>query len=188
MNIVNAVLNICCSGLKTVLGSLTFGGYDSARFAPNDVTFPLDLDDSRELVVGIQAINSVDTAGKSYDLLSTTPGIMAYIDSTLAELWLPATSCAAFEDAFGLAYDPVNKLYPVNSSLHTQLQTLNPNVTITLGSGISGGSTVNIVLPYAAFDLEASWPKYPNDTLYFPLQRAENSSQYVLGRTFLQEA
>ena len=125
MNIVNAVLNICCSGLKTVLGSLTFGGYDSARFAPNDVTFPLDLDDSRELVVGIQAINSVDTAGKSYDLLSTTPGIMAYIDSTLAELWLPATSCAAFEDAFGLAYDPVNKLYPVNSSLHTQLQTLN---------------------------------------------------------------
>ena len=164
------------------------GGYDSARFTPNDVTFPLASNDSRDLVVGIQAISSVDTAGKSYDLLGTTSSIMAYIDSTLAELWLPATSCTAFEDAFGLVYDPVNKLYPVNSSLHTTLQTLNPNVTITLGTEISGGSTVNIVLPYAAFDLEASWPKYPNDTLYFPLQRAENSSQYTLGRTFLQEA
>jgi hypothetical protein len=46
----------------------------------------------------------------------------------------------------------------------------------------------NIVLPYTAFDLEAKHPIYPNSTRYFPLRRAANSSQYRLGRVFLQEA
>lgn len=38
------------------------------------------------------------------------------------------------------------------------------------------------------FDLEASYPIYPNATSYFPIRRAANDSQYTLGRAFLQEA
>ena len=47
---------------------------------------------------------------------------------------------------------------------------------------------MNISLPYAAFDLQASSPIFPNGTNYFPLRRASNPSQYALGRAFFQEA
>ncbi|MCJ1285111.1 hypothetical protein MMC26_004449 [Xylographa opegraphella] len=174
--------------LKTVLGSLTLGGYDSARFSPNDVSFTFAPDDSRDLVVGIQAITYVDDSQKTRDLLNSSSGILAYVDSTIAEIWLPKSACAAFEAAFGLVYDPVNKLYPINSTWQSTLQSRNPNVIFTIGDGASGGATVDIILPYAAFDLQASWPKYPNNTLYFPLQRAANETQITLGRTLLQEA
>ncbi|MCJ1290819.1 hypothetical protein MMC34_002361 [Xylographa carneopallida] len=174
--------------LKTVLGSLTLGGYDSARFAPNDLSFTFAPDDSRDLVVGIQAITYADESQKTRDLLGSSSGILAYVDSTIAEIWLPESACAAFEAAFGLVYDPVNKLYPINSTWQSTLQSRNPNVTFTIGNTASGGATVDIILPYAAFDLEASWPKYPNNTLYFPLQRAANETQITLGRTLLQEA
>lgn len=176
------------AGLKTVLGSLTLGGYDSARFAPNDISFSFAPNDSRDLVVGVQAIKYTDKSQNTRDLLNNKPGIMAYVDSTIAEFWLPESSCKAFEDTFGLVYDNVNQLYPINSTWHSTLKAQNPNVTFTLGNEVSGGPTVNIVLPYSAFDLEASWPKYPNNTLYFPLQKAANETQYTLGRTLLQEA
>jgi len=54
---------------------------------------------------------------------------------------------------------------------------------------MEGSSTnVNITLPYAAFDLTASAPLVNSTTRYYPLKRAANSTQYLLGRTFLQEA
>ena len=172
--------------MKTVLGSLTLGGYDSARFAPNDITFPLGKNDAKDLIVGVQAIKTTDSTGKSRDLL--TSEISAHVDSSVAEIRLPVESCALFEQAFGLVYDPVNMLYPVNSTWETALKALNPNVTFTLGNAASGSPTVSVTLPYAAFDLQAIWPKYPNGTRYFPLQRASDPANYTLGRTFLQEA
>jgi hypothetical protein len=55
---------------------------------------------------------------------------------------------------------------------------------------MTGGSStsINITLPYAAFDLTASTPLATPATRYFPLKRAANSTQWVLGRTFFQEA
>jgi hypothetical protein len=50
--------------------------------------------------------------------------------------------------------------------------------------------SVSISFPYAAFDLTAKPPyQLINKTSrYFPLRRAENDTEYTLGRTFLQEA
>jgi hypothetical protein len=76
----------------------------------------------------------------------------------------------------------------VNDTIHSSLQSLNPSVTFKLGNTISEGPTIEIKLPYNAFDLQASWPIYPNATNYFPLRRAANDTQYIIGRTFLQEA
>jgi hypothetical protein len=174
--------------LKQVLGSLTLGGYDTSRFVPNTLTFPLAADSSRSLMVGIQSISSVSGKGTSSNLLPK--GIMSYVDSTVPQIWLPLEACQAFEKAFGLAFDETSQLYLVNSSLHNQLQTQNASITFTLGAGISGGQTTNIILPYASFDLlvEPPTPGVANSTRYFPLRRAANDSQYTLGRTFLQEA
>lgn len=106
----------------------------------------------------------------------------------VSDLWLPIAACQLFEQAFGLTYDNTTNLYIVNASIHSQLQQLDPSVTFKIGISDFEGATVDINLPYGAFDLQASSPFYPDAMSYFPIRRAANSTQYILGRTFLQEA
>ncbi|KAF2806460.1 acid protease [Mytilinidion resinicola] len=167
--------------LDKIYGSLIFGGYDTSRFTPSTLTFPFYEDISRNLVVGVQKISSSGTS-----LLET--GVFAFIDSTLPYFYLPTSACSAFETAFGLTWNSTSELYLVNSTQHASLLKQNANITFTLGTTTSGGETVDIVLPYAAFDLNISWPHVEETTRYFPLKRATNDTQYTLGRAFLQEA
>ncbi len=175
--------------LKQVLGSLTLGGVDSGRFTPNNLSIPFAPQESRSLLVGIQSISSVDQNGTTSNLLPSG-GIRAFVDSTEAQIWLPVEACQAFETAFGLTYNDTNGFYLVNDALHSQLTAQNASVTFTLGNTTSGGETVNITLPYASFDLLLKPPagNLTSNTKYFPLRRADNDTQYTLGRTFLQEA
>lgn len=174
--------------LNKVYGSLVLGGYDRNRFDnTKNVSVPFYSDVSRDLLINVQSITT--DHGSPSNLL---PGgsIPMYIDSTIAQIWLPEDACTAFEQAFGLTYDESSQFYLVNSSLHDTLTETNPNVTFTVGSQTTGGSTVDIVLPYGAFDLQVTFPNVmnPNTSYYFPLKRAANDTQYTLGRTFLQEA
>lgn len=172
-----------------MLGSLTLGGYDASRFIENDLTWTFAPDNERDIVVGIVDITASTTTKSNISLLNRDPFSM-YIDSTVAELWLPVEVCEAFEDAFGLQYDNLTSLYLVDDELHERLQAENPSVTFLLGQKYSTNATVNITLPYNAFDLQAS-PPYKglsNVTNYFPIRRATRDNQFVLGRTFLQES
>lgn len=174
-----------------VLASLTLGGYDTSRFIENDVTWTLAVDNDRDIMVAIQSISTpsaVESSPIATELLPTP--IYAYIDSTVPQIWLPLEACAQFESEFGLVYDNTTNLYLVNDTLHESLLDRNASVTFSLATSLTGGPTVQITLPYAAFDLTAK-PPYQglsNSSLYFPLQRAQNDTQYTLGRTFLQEA
>ena len=170
-----------------MLGSLVFGGYDSSRFAPNNLTIPMSPDVSRDLVVGVQSISTQNSDDSQISLLPSG-GIYAFVDSTLPYIWLPLDACHAFENAFGLTWDQESEMYLVNRTLHSRLVASNPNVTFTLGVGKSGGETIDITLPYASFDLKVTPPLMKNSTRYFPLKRAANHTQYTLGRAFLQEA
>jgi len=114
--------------------------------------------------------------------------ILSLIDSTVPQIWLPRPVCDSFEQAFGLTYDPTTDLYLVNDKTHNQLLGLNPSITFALGNTNNPANMTNIVFPYAAFDLQATYPIYSNSTRYFPIRRAANNTQYTLGRTFLQEA
>lgn len=176
--------------LKSVFGSLILGGYDSTRFTPNtnDFSFTFSTDPSRLLTVGVESIMATNTLKGTYSLSSGSH--FSVVDSTVAQLWLPADICTQFEEAFGLTYDPYTDLYLVNDTIHSNLTVLNPTITIKLVNSLQDTSTkyTNIELPYAAFDLQASYPYYANATRYFPIRRAANDSQYVLGRTLLQEA
>lgn len=107
---------------KKVLGSLTLGGYDSSRFAPNNMSFPFGSDDSRPLIVGLQGIQATNTLHGVMSLLPVGNGILSFIDSTVPEIWLPESACTIFETAFGLQFDPTTNLYLVNDTPHTQLQ------------------------------------------------------------------
>ena len=143
-------------------------------------------DISRDLVVGLQSISFSDAKTTNKELYST--GFLTFIDSTIPHIWLPIEACQAFETSFGIQYNSTIGRYLVNRTTHDQLQQQNPSVSFILGDSVIGGSTVNITLPYASFDLNISAPFVETDRYYFPLRQAANISQYTLGRTFLQEA
>ena len=152
---------------------------------PNNVTFNLAPDISRDLVVDLHSITSTATNGSAISLLPNS--VLTFIDSTIPFIYLPHEACQAFETAFDLTYDRTTRLYAINDTLHESLSARNPTFTFQIANSQRRGPTVDIVLPYASFDLLASYPGF-NATRYFPLKRAENESQYTLGRTFLQEA
>ncbi|KAF2719666.1 acid protease [Polychaeton citri CBS 116435] len=171
--------------------SLTLGGYDASKFLQNDVQFTMAADNDRDLVVAIQSISTasqIESSPNPTELLQNP--VYAYIDSTVPQIWLPLEACQAFEREFGLVYNNQSELYIVNDTLHDKLVERNASVTFTLGQTFDDGPTVQITLPYSAFDLTASSPYYglAENTTYFPLRRAANDTQYTLGRTFLQEA
>ncbi|KAH3945888.1 hypothetical protein HBI81_092710 [Parastagonospora nodorum] len=176
--------------LKSVFGNLVLGGYDSTRFKPNDndFSFTFSTDPSKLLTVGVDSILATNSLEGTYSLSSGAH--FSVIDSTVPHLWLPIDICTQFERAFGLTYDPRTDLYLVNDTIHEQLVSKNPTLTLKLVNSLenTANNYANIQLPYSAFDLQASYPYYPNATNYFPIRRAANSTQYVLGRTLLQEA
>ncbi|KAK5725348.1 hypothetical protein LTR15_003533 [Elasticomyces elasticus] len=165
-----------------VYGSLVFGGYDKARVGAALYDVPFSGDTSRDLQVQLQAI-TYNTIG-SVPLLADT--IHIFIDSMVSQIWLPLTVCERFEQAFNLTWNAAHQQYLVDDDVHTALAEQNPVFSFTIGSPDADAGTVNIALPYAAFDLNTTLPI--GSSRYFPLQRAQNSTQYVLGRTFLQEA
>jgi hypothetical protein len=171
-----------------VYGSLTYGGYDQSRFVPNDVTFPFDANDSRKPSLSIQTILTQNMIGETISLQNGNAPYML-VDFAESQIWLPVPICDEFAKAFNLTYDNSTDLYLVDSSTHAELVERNPTITFGLGQTASDPSgRVNIVLPYSAFDQQASYPIYENATNYFPIRRAYNETQYTLGRTFFQEA
>ncbi|KAL9622007.1 MAG: hypothetical protein Q9160_003669 [Pyrenula sp. 1 TL-2023] len=172
--------------LDGVFGSLVLGGYDRAAFRPNNISFDFGQDISRDLTVAIQKATLQDSLRPNFELLPAP--IYAFIDSTLPYLYLPQEACTNFEQTFGLQWNSTSQLYFIDDQQHELLLARNPQVTFTLSQDLTSSTAVKIVLPYAAFDLTATYPLVSKPTRYFPLRRAANDTQYTLGRTFLQEA
>ena len=137
-------------------------------------------------MVGLQSITFSDPKSTTQSLLPE--GILTYIDATVPHIWLPQDACTLFENAFGITYNDTVDRYLVNETIHQQLLSQNANISFVLGNDVNGGESVDINLPYAAFDLQVSSPIVDTMQYYFPLRRAANDTQYTLGRTFLQES
>lgn len=172
--------------LKSVFGSLIFGGYDASKFSPNPIRFTMASDNLRDLVVTVRSITSTTAEGNT--TLMSDP-IFAFIDSAVPDFYLPVSACQQFEKAFGLTLDQASGRYLISNTTHQSLVSLNPNITFTLANQKEGGQTTDIVLPYAAFDLNITAPLLTNtSSLYFPLKQTTDENLYILGRAFLQEA
>ena len=119
------------------------------------------------------------------------------IDSSTPFLWLPEYVCDSFAEAFNLTYDNDLELYvyPDNGTTLDRIRNQNITFTFSIADFPGSSNSVNISLPFAAFDLQLSFP-YPGlganatstSTNYFPLRIASNYTQYTIGRSFLQEA
>ncbi|KAJ5461729.1 uncharacterized protein N7458_003281 [Penicillium daleae] len=151
--------------LKQVYGQLIFSGYDTSRFVENSVSFTMAGDITRDLVVYLQ---SISYSGSTSATLLSDP-ILTFIDSTDPNLWMPGVSATPSRRPSGLQWTP-------------------RVVSFRLSDVATGGAAVTITLPYNAFALTAKAPLVNSSSHYFPLKRAANSTQYTLGRVFLQEA
>lgn len=175
-----------------VFASLTFGGYDALRGNMKDALTADLSDDSRNTVVSITSIG-ISSSGSPVMAGGQFP-ISAFIDSVVPEIWLPEIACRAFETAFNLTWNEEYAMYLVSDDLHEMLSNSARNVTFTLAANASDtANTTEIVLPYSAFDLTATYPlagirNATGTQRYFPLKQATSADQYYLGRTFLQSA
>jgi hypothetical protein len=169
-----------------VFGSLTLGGYDTTRFKPNNISFPFGADSSLDLQVAIQSITVNSTTTPLLD-----KPIISYISTLISDIWLPSATCNEFSTAFGLSFNATSKDFYVNGTMHQLNLANNPVVTIRVGPEAYGGS-VTIQLPYWNFYLAAQpanfAPGSVDGVFRFPIRRASNDSQYILGRAFLQSA
>ncbi|KAF7197251.1 hypothetical protein HII31_01406 [Pseudocercospora fuligena] len=168
--------------------SLTLGGYDTNCFEGHRLFIEMNADNSRSLQVAVIKNLAENPLNSTENPLPTAT--FHIIDATVPHIWLPDDSIEAFVAAFGLTYDNVTDLFLVSDTMHEKLLELNTTITFVLSDSTTAAveGTQNIVLPYAAFDLQASYPFYQNSTNYFPVRRAANDTQYTIGRTLLQEA
>lgn len=117
------------------------------------------------------------------------------IDSSTPFLWLPEAICDNFAQALNLTYNDTLQLYLYNNdSSPDDLESWNLTFTFTISNLPGGSDNLELTLPYDAFNLQLSYP-FPNldanftspSINYFPLRKAADPTQYVIGRSFLQE-
>jgi hypothetical protein len=178
--------------------SLVLGGYDTTRFDPSttlqvDIRDTTEVSDPYQLAVNITAITLTRSPGEKINgdmstiLTYNKSGMTVNIDSVTAQIWLPILICEEFERVLGIEWDYTRQLYLVNASRHDWLVQMNHSVTFSLSSSRSSGAIKNFTLPYAAFDLNVTYPLVDTWSYYFPLKRASDDGPFILGRTFLQE-
>lgn len=181
LSVLESILTVLES--PKVFGSLIMGGFDESRFETNNMTFLFNNDDTS---LKLQQITAKNTFNGSVSILEEE--VLINLDFTMPYLWLPQETCDRIASYFKLVHDNATDLYLVNDDVHAELIARNPLLKFSFGDSSSLAERVDIAIPYAAFDLQASWPIYNNTKNYFPIRRAANESQYTLGRAFMQEA
>ena len=169
-------------------GSLVIGGYDQELYRDPGVEITVVANATRPLETHVRNIVASNTLNGTQSATFGLPSLPVAIDSGVSQLWLPREVCENLAGALGLTYDNSTELYLVNDTAHARLLELSPEFTFTLGANATSRETTNIVLPYAAFDLEVGQPFYNTSRRYFPIRQSPDDNLYVLGRAFLQEA
>ncbi|KAI1491466.1 aspartic peptidase domain-containing protein [Biscogniauxia mediterranea] len=193
--------------------SLTLGGYDANRFEPHDTKFSLDSI-TRQPSILLRAITaSVSDVGKaptawaspSVPLMEFNESVTALIDSSTPYLWLPTTICDRFAASLNLTWDESFGLYVFSNTENLENYQSSPDLSFTFtlssadnhdnfGQPLDVPGIVNITISSQAFVQNLRYPfknliPYRSPAVpYFPLTRADNSSQIIIGRSFLQEA
>jgi hypothetical protein len=173
---------------ETAPGSLIIGGYDQGLFQDPGIEIQVTANHTRSLVAHVRSIVVSNTLNGTLSAAFDLPSLPMAIDSGVSQLWLPPQVCKNLAGALGLTYDNSTGLYLINDTARTKLLELSPEFTFTVAANATSRETTNIVLPYAAFDLEVGQPFYNTSRRYFPIRQAPADDLYVLGRTFLQEA
>lgn len=195
---------------KNMPGSLTLGGYDSARLVDHDTLFTITQSDNspRVNIRSISVSNNLKPNGWSSSTKSVSTyndTFMALVDSTTPYLWLPESICESFASALNLTYNDTYKLYTLTNDQYQDYSNSNAySFTFSLASidnndnfglPLNAPGVVNISLPIKAFVGSLQYPfgkeaiKYGQPAVpYFMLRKATSGNNTIIGRSFLQEA
>lgn len=162
------------------------GGYDTSRFnASTTLSVQMPNKQNNSLIVDVLSISTLGSTNLEWAAPAEPASRQFRIEAFIPQIWLPQAACEMFETAFGLQWNSSLELYTVNETTHERLVREKPSVRFSIGA-TSTSQHQAYVLPYSVFDLRLAPPLVATETYYFPLKRAANSSQYVLGRAFLQ--
>ncbi|KAL2173844.1 aspartic peptidase domain-containing protein [Thermothelomyces heterothallicus CBS 202.75] len=199
------------------VASLTLGGYDTLRFKPHKTKFSLEpvtrlpFVRLRGITAEVPTLDDAPTGNwtsTTKQLVKMEDSIIAIIDSSTPYLWLPTEVCERFASALKLKWREDLGLYVFSDGAQYTHYQSDASLTFTFslssyqnadnfGQPLNTPGVVNITLPSAAF---AQLLRYPfknviqwgdSSVPYFPLKRSTkevNNNQYIIGRTFLQEA
>jgi len=169
-------------------GSLVLGGYDDTRIEANSTT-QYALPPSTDITQLRLSLASIAFSFNNGTEASVPVSENVVIDSTLPYLYLPSGVCDELASRLGLTYNEPADIFTIDSAALAANKENIQQVRITVGDTENSGNTTSITFPYAAFDLNATWPTYDQGQSqpYFPIRRA-SSDTYILGRAFLQEA
>ncbi|TLS29821.1 hypothetical protein PpBr36_01263 [Pyricularia pennisetigena] len=199
-----------------VPASLILGGYDPLRFQNHNTVFNLDPD-SRVPQVRLRGINANTNdpskpppgwGGQIHkSLVAMNDSLVVTIDTSFPYLALPESICDRFADALNLTYNSTFDLYMFSgdqlTSPDSALRADRLNFTFslsswdnnnTLGKPLEDPGVINITISGQAFSQYLTYPyrnsfePYDPGLAYFPLRRAKNVNEFVIGRAFMQEA
>lgn len=181
--------NTDCFAVSTSSFASPFlGGYDKEQIRGNSIKFDIDPD-NKTLEVPLREVIASTTLQNSQTSLHPGNGsVTMRIDSSTSYLWLPTDMCDASTEAFGLIERADSGFFLVNATTQKRLMQMDPTLTFTIGHGATNSDSLSFRFPYSAFNQYVGAPYYGFNVSYFPIRRAANGSQYVLGRAFLQEA
>lgn len=190
--------------------SLTLGGYDAARFVDHDTAFTITQADNSPRVnirgISVYNKNKPDNWSSNTNVLSTyNDTFMALIDSTTPYLWLPEHICDSFASAFNLTYNDTYQLYTMDNAQYQDYSASQAySFTFSLASvdnhdnfglPLSVPGVINITVPIQSFVGTLQYPfkreaiKYGQPAVpYFMLRKAHNTTDMIVGRSFLQES
>ena len=189
---------------SVVLGmplSLWIGGYDQSRVLGNissqsyDVIIDLFAIDLLDIAIGMDHGGSPFPYKKRENILadgnsSITNAISVAMNPGAPYMSLPNSTCAAIAKDLPVTYQAKYGLYfwNVHDPQYTKIVTSPSFLGFTFrASGIkSVNLTVNV--PFRLLNLTLNAPLIDKPTQYFPCQPPQLSSQYSLGRAFLQAA
>ncbi|KAJ2981549.1 hypothetical protein NUW58_g6661 [Xylaria curta] len=178
-------------------GSLYFGGYDRNRIVgdilteTDDYTKAISLKDISITVIdgsspweftsknGLLAANNASIS---------TGGIKVSVDGCSPYLTLPKSTCDAIADHLPVKYNEKLGLYiwQENDEKYTQVVSSASTLDFKFLAG-SNTQYITISIPFRHLNLTLTEPLVENDQRYFPCYTGP-SSQYTLGRAFLQDA
>jgi hypothetical protein len=167
-------------------GSLVLGGYDQSRLVENSsITIGMPQGTNKEQLRVLVSSMIINYANGS-EPLSTAGSFQAVVESTLPYLYLPEDACEKFVRAFGLhTFD--GDFYTLDSGEVARNKADIQSVEFVIQDPSNQRNSVTITLPYAAFNVNASWTwGYPTPQPIVPIRPMADFA--VLGRTFLQEA
>jgi hypothetical protein len=158
--------------------NLVLGGYDASRIDQQsslevDIANNNALSATTPLYVNLTSITFSGSVEEWQNgTVDSVGSVTVYIDSSVAQLWLPLSACQVFERVFSLTWNEEAELYLINATEHARLQQLNTAVTFSLHSSRKNSTVRDFTLSYAAFDLSVTYPLVATTSYYFPLKRA----------------